>query len=79
MTILESKKGAKREPKCSQKRSKIEDEKGRSLKPFLGRLGVVLVLTLESKITKNHLFLYVFVKNHVFEQSKVWNNIFCSF
>ena len=58
MTILGSKKGAKREPKCSQKRSKIEaeieDEKGRSLGPCLGRLGVVLVLTLESKIIKIH-------------------------
>ena len=83
MTILGSKKGAKREPKCSQKRSKIEaeieDEKGRSLGPCLGRLGVVLVLTLESKILKHHWFLYIFVKNHVFEQSKVWNGIFCSF
>ena len=58
MTIWESKKGAKREPKCSQKQSKIEaeieDEKGRSLGPCLGRLGVVLVLTLGSKIVKIH-------------------------
>ena len=60
MTILESKKGAKRELKCSQKlfkiEAEIEDEKGRSLGPFLGRLAVVLVLTLESKIIKNHCF-----------------------
>ena len=77
---FEAQKARKRETKWSQKRVKIEaeieDEKGISLGSCLGRFGVVLVSMLRSKIIKIQWFLYVFVKNHVFELDKVLGSIF---
>ncbi len=45
----------------------------------MGRLDIVLVAILGSKIIKNHWILKVFVNNHVFEKYKVWSSIFDSF
>ena len=58
---FEAQKGSQRGLKWSQERSKveakIEDQKGSSLGPCLGRFGVLLVLILGSKVIKRSLFL----------------------